>query len=72
MAPPTARSYSQPDDFRTLKKHIFSNAHAYFSHRLPKAERYGLITASTTTNKSFDDMKWRAALIVFPNSDGRD
>ena len=72
MVPHPPRSYNPSEDFRPLKKRILSNAHAYYAHRFPKAERYDLITASTTPAKSLASVEWRAALIVYPDPDRRD
>jgi hypothetical protein len=60
------KSYISPTvfDFRNLKERILSNAHAYYSHCFPKAERFDSITSSTTPTGRLDGEEYIGALIV--------
>ncbi|KAH3960183.1 hypothetical protein HBH70_190150 [Parastagonospora nodorum] len=58
--------YAPTQSFPQLKKRILSNAHAYFSHRYPQAERFDVITSSSTP-RNLASTQWRAALIVYPD-----
>lgn len=68
---PPPRSYNTRDSFRDLKKRILSNAHAFYAHKYPKAERYDLITSSITPT-NLASVQHRAALVVYPNPKKRD
>ena len=67
FVPDSPRSYSAQDTFQfcDLKKRILSNAHAYYAHRFPKADRFDLITSSTTPTGRLDSVEFRCALIVY-------
>lgn len=58
--------YAPTQSFPQLKKRILSNAHAYFSHRYPQAERFDVITSSSTP-RNLASTQWRVALIVYPD-----
>lgn len=60
------RAYQPTDSFHTLKKHILSNAYAYYAHRYRKAEQLDLITSSNIPH-NLSSTQWRAALIVYPD-----
>ncbi|KNG52654.1 hypothetical protein DDE82_001664 [Stemphylium lycopersici] len=63
--PDSPRSYSAEDafHFHNLKKRILSNAHACYAHRFPKADRFDLITSSTTPTGHLGSVEFRCALI---------